>query len=208
MNAPQTEIPSDAAFEQAISPDDLLPLLLRAHQLIELTMNEAIAEALPYPHDMEIQRLTFALKIDFCVALRILGPEEAPAFRKINSLRNAVAHRAGAAISDRDRVDLWNALSTNQRHLANISNPHEVTPLEVLRQILRVVFVQMGGAVARIRESKLIDEVLHDMTVNRTSENPIPEDSEVSMNVDAEIQRRMQEKRAERASYRGLKPTP
>jgi hypothetical protein len=189
------DLPSDEAFETLLEVEDLLPMVLRTHQAIEATMNAALNEVLAEPHELEIRRIATALKIDFCAALRIVDPADAPAIRKVNALRNSLAHDPQARFTDQDKLDLFNILSPFQRYLVGLDEPASIPGLELLRQVLRMLHVQLGHAVVCLRDAKLRDVVMHEMVVDRIGERRPPAGDPGMLKIQAEIERRISEKR-------------
>jgi len=188
------ELPPDAQFETILEGSDLLPMVLRAHQAIEAALNLAIAESLPAPHAMEIERLSTALKIDIAVALHIVPADDAPALRKINGLRNVLAHDPRAAFTPHDAKALFNALSARQRHLIGRGYDEFSEHIEVLRHVLAVLYVDLASTLDRLRDAKLRDEVLHEMVRDRIRRPPRPDDPG-TLRIEAEIQARMEAKK-------------
>jgi len=198
MTSSRSNLPSDVDFEATLGCSDLPPLVLRAHQAIEAALNATIAQTLPAPHAVEVERLSTALKIDLAIGLSTVQSDDALAFRKINALRNALAHDPQAAFVSDDAKDLFNVLSDRQRRLVGRGYSDFPNHIEILRQVLRVLFVDMVATLERLREARLRDEVLHDMIQDRMRRSR-PIDERFVDGIDREIRERIHTKKLRRS---------
>jgi hypothetical protein len=82
-------------FAQLIGNEDPLSFVIRGHQATEAALVCLIATALPNPHQMELAKLSFQLKVDLAVALQLIRSESRPLFFAVNTVRNRFAHRSG-----------------------------------------------------------------------------------------------------------------
>ena len=87
---PLKPIPCNAEFLSVVNGSDLLSVIVRGHQFVETAVNAMISEALPAPHEVEIGRLTFGLKVDLAASLRLIQAESRPLYMAVNRLRNSL----------------------------------------------------------------------------------------------------------------------
>jgi hypothetical protein len=167
------DIPTNAEFLQVANLEDYLPLIIRVHQAIDTTLAAAISKGLPDPHGVEICRLSFNLKVDLAVALRIIRPDSRPVFVAVNRIRNAFAHQASATFGEKEATDLRNTLSPFQRYLLGNSFDNLADPLEILRQIVAILFIEGKTAMERLQEQKIETEAMHEMVEEVLAGSPV-----------------------------------
>jgi hypothetical protein len=100
-----------------------LELVLRGHLWIESRMIDVLCAAVPYPDRIDLSRFTFPQKVSLVAAHGVLDTEDVPAYLKINTLRNKVAHRLDAALTAEDEAALVNCLSDTLRRASMIDEP-------------------------------------------------------------------------------------
>ncbi|MEU2358019.1 hypothetical protein ABZ599_34435 [Streptomyces misionensis] len=103
--------------------DSPLELVIRAHLWIESRMIELLGDLVPFPDRIDFDRFTFPQKVALVAAHGAIDQEDVPAYLKLNSMRNKVAHRLNAALSAEDEVALINCLSPLLRHTSMVDEP-------------------------------------------------------------------------------------
>ncbi|MEE1941684.1 hypothetical protein V1L54_20115 [Streptomyces sp. TRM 70361] len=94
-----------------INSDSPLELVLRGHLWIESRLIGVLGVVAPHPERIDFSRFTYPQKVALAAAHDFLEEEDVPAYLKLNSMRNKVAHRLDAALSEQDETDLINCLS-------------------------------------------------------------------------------------------------
>lgn len=157
------EIPSNKDLLSVVNSPDLLTLVIRGHQLIERVLEAAVSEALPTPHAVELSRISFSLKVDLAIALGAISLKSRASYVVINRIRNRFAHDSAATFEFKDAQDLYNAVSPHQRFLMSKTYAELPSAQALLGNVLAVVFLELKGAVTKLRDAKLEAEVLHEI---------------------------------------------
>jgi hypothetical protein len=158
----QHRVLSDAEFLTIVNDDDFLCVTIRGHQAIDDALNAAISQALLEPHALEIERLTFALKIDLAVALRVIGIESRSLFVILNRVRNRFAHRADAGFDSQHATELRNSFPLTQR--AGLEQElAQLSPKELLRRGIAIAFLEVRIAFHGLRTAQVELEVMHEL---------------------------------------------
>jgi len=182
-------------FLTLIGAPDILTIVLRGQQAVEGVLDAAISEALPEPHALEIEKLSFALKADLALALGVIRADSRGAFLALSRLRNRFAHSLTAEFEQREAADLENALSNWQRQLVG----HEPFPLadprNLLRRVIAVLFAECSGAQHRLQDAKLAQEVLTEMVEETLSDSPPADNNTFLTGVEQEMRDRIETKR-------------
>lgn len=110
-------------FLKDLNADSPLELVIRAHLWIESRLIELLCDLMPFPDRIDFDRFSFPQKVALVAAHGALREEDVPAYLKINSMRNKLAHRLNAALSAEDEVALINCLSPMLRHTSMIDEP-------------------------------------------------------------------------------------
>ena len=192
-------IPTNAELLSVVNGTDVLSVVVRGHQFVEAAVNAMISEALPAPHEVEIGRLTFALKVDLAISLRLLRPDSRPLFMAITKVRNRFAHDPGAVFDSKESNDLCNTFSAFQRRLIG-QRPNQLSaPEDVLSRAIAVAFIEAKRSRARLYNGKLYDEALHEMVEGTLRHRDGMPPDEHSRKVEEELQLRFEKKKASRA---------
>lgn len=166
--------PSDQQLKEILEVTDPLAVVLRGHQAVGCALDGAISQALPEPHALEVERLSFGLKVDLAISLNVLRPDSRGGFLALNGVRNRFAHRSDAAFEENDAKDFGNALSNWQRYLLGNELSSFTNPIDLLRHSIAVFFVECSFAEYRQRETKLADEVMHELVKETLAGAPEP----------------------------------
>ena len=98
-------------FEQHLfKPESSFEILLRGHLWVESLINRILDIHMLDRSSLDLDRITFRQKIDVAQAFGFIAPEDGNAFRKLNRLRNRLAHNLTAAPGKSEVDDLINAL--------------------------------------------------------------------------------------------------
>ena len=136
-------------------------MVIRAHGEIETALRVAIVEALIEPHELELERLSFPLKLDLAIALGVVRNSVRPLFLRLNKTRNEFAHDPRAEFTEKDARDLVNVLSEGYRDGLKTDLDNAKTPKEILRIVFVVAFLEALGAAERVQEhNKRLQELL------------------------------------------------
>jgi len=89
--------------------------VVRGHLWIESGLITLIEAVLPFPDRVDLARFTFVQKLDLATAHGFVRPEDVPAYRRLNAIRNKVAHRLDGALGEQDQADLVNTFGSELR---------------------------------------------------------------------------------------------
>lgn len=142
--------------------------VLRGHLWVEGELLRSLEAALPFPGRVDLDRIPFTQKVALVAAHGLMRDDEQAGFRRLNTLRNRMAHRLDAALTEQDEADLCNALGGRHRgHLAALREsefpqefPHGIKyALTAMCIQLQVDREKMQQANARLRASaqRLLD---------------------------------------------------
>jgi hypothetical protein len=157
------QLPSEDDILTILNATDLLTVTVRGHQCVETALTLLLLEALPAPHEIELSRLSFALKLDLALALNLIRCDSSPLFMALNRLRNRFAHDPGATFDAKAATDLANTFSTFQKHAAVEDLNLMSDPRDVLAHAFAVVYYEATGSLGRLKDSKLYQEVLQEL---------------------------------------------
>lgn len=132
------------AFGKHLPHDNDLESTIRGHLYLEHVLIHLLREALPNFHLMQIERVPFSIKVEICAALGVLSPDLVFPIKKINELRNKVAHKIDYTISVQDKRDLLNLFPEVGRELVlEFGKPGQSFPVErvSVAQFVRVAVV-------------------------------------------------------------------
>lgn len=132
--------PTGDQFIEITRATDLAVLSIRGHIAIELALCDVILKALPEPHLLEVERLSFLLKVDLAIALRAMSKESRPLFKKLNSIRNKFAHEANASIDDDTVRELRACMSKLHREIVGEQVDMDVKPRLILEMSIAAAF--------------------------------------------------------------------
>lgn len=102
-------------FFNDIGEASLLEVVLRGHLWVESELLRSLEAALPFPNRIDLDRMAFGTKVDLLAAQGLMRQDERPGFRRLNAMRNRMAHHLGQDLAEADQSDLLNALGTRHR---------------------------------------------------------------------------------------------
>jgi hypothetical protein len=94
-----------------------LEVLLRGHLWVEAELIAALEDILPFPKQIDLGRVSFPQKVSLVAAHGFIRPEDVPAYMKLNSLRNKVAHNLSAEPGEEYAHDLLGSFWTTPKRL-------------------------------------------------------------------------------------------
>jgi hypothetical protein len=113
-------------FLDIINSQNYLDGVLRGHLFIESKIVEMIQGKLTNPSVLELDKISFPLKLQLGVALGLLELEDLPAYKKINRLRNETAHKLNFEVTDEKIQDLISNLNPYQLKISNFDDDDDL----------------------------------------------------------------------------------
>jgi hypothetical protein len=104
-------------LDKHLSDPSGLTRLLKAHLWLELCVDRALVIHLRRPDKLDISRMTFASKVNYCDALAAFGEHEVGALRTVNRVRNRAAHELGADLTAKEFRAIEDGVQGHARHL-------------------------------------------------------------------------------------------
>jgi hypothetical protein len=117
---------------------------IRGHLYIESILIHLIQEALPRQDLLQVDRISFNSKVELCASLGLIPEYMIPIYKKINQLRNYIAHNLSYQLTDKDKADLLNCFTKEMRDALTGADRlrRPVSPSEIsLGRILSVTIV-------------------------------------------------------------------
>lgn len=145
--------PTRGELLELLNAVDPLTLVLRGHQAVDSVLNCILQETLPEPHEVELSRLSFGLKVDLAIALQALRSDSRPLFMSVNRIRNHFAHDLAASFDEKHRLGLIQSLSKFHRHLLGV-DPSDLDSDGLLRRVIGILFVECQSAAKRVRDNR------------------------------------------------------
>ena len=127
------------AFDQAWNRDtDLIGRLLRAHLAVEHFMTACLGRRNPRLGSLEAARLTFAQKLALLDDKDVILAAIRPGIKRLNELRNGLAHRPSRPLQDGDvepllAVGIFRAL----REALAVPNAPSTEPIDIVEEFAR-----------------------------------------------------------------------
>jgi hypothetical protein len=134
-------------FMAHINAESPLEIIIRGHLWVESSLIRLIEEVVPYPKALDLARYSLPQKIRLAVGLGLLRQEYAPAYLKLNALRNRVAHDLFSAIGETEQDDMIGALGPTLRFMSGVdAEAHKDEPFpEPLRAAIMTLLVELDG---------------------------------------------------------------
>jgi hypothetical protein len=118
-------------FDTSISSGDAWQRIVQGHLYFEHAVGQLLLESLKRPEAISLSRMGYSQRLDLASALGVLDDELLYALRKINSLRNNLAHNLNFEITDQDVLDLANCTSPELRKSIRTDKSSDSRPLEL-----------------------------------------------------------------------------
>lgn len=148
------DFPTEDQFRAAHGAPDLHSMVVRTQSEIEAALRTVISEALEEPHQLELDRLSFPLKVDLAIALRALTPSIRQTFLKLNRIRNEFAHNSRADFSEQAAKELMLTVPEDRRVELKAHFDSASTPRETLKIVFVTAYFEARGAVERLQHQK------------------------------------------------------
>jgi hypothetical protein len=94
-------------FREHMEGSDELTVIIRAHLYLEHILIQTLIDAFVQPHFSDISRIGFPARLSLCIALGLLAPEWRDPILRVNNMRNNVAHKLDATISNDRKAEFW-----------------------------------------------------------------------------------------------------
>jgi hypothetical protein len=128
-----------------ISSDDPLGMVIRGHLYIEAELVALIEDHLPYPHKIDLTRLTFPVKLDLAASMGLFDEsgeeDEKEPYYTFNKLRNKLAHNINMEISLDDIIMLYEAFHMGHQFYLDSRLDKGKPSISGLRQCIIALFV-------------------------------------------------------------------
>jgi hypothetical protein len=130
---------------------ELIGRILRAHLFLERFVTENLQRANPWLGSVEKAKLSFSQKID------LLNPDHpdvadvTPGIRKLNSIRNRLAHQSGAELTAEDAAALLQCRTFSGALRMRLGKGvDDLKPIEVLEQFARHASIALSVGHSRL----------------------------------------------------------
>jgi hypothetical protein len=121
------QVEDNDQFIEHITSARPLEVLLRGHLWVEAELIAILQDVIPFPNLIDLDRVNFPQKVSFVAAHGFIRPEDIPAYMKLNSLRNRVAHNLAAEPGEEYAHDLIGSFGTHLKHLIDgLSNESDL----------------------------------------------------------------------------------
>ena len=135
-----------AKFLKDIAGEDAIGVVIRAHLYAESTLNQLIEECLFRPKAMNVVEVAFRIKVALAAALGIIPEDFQTPLKQLNALRNKLAHRLDAEITNSDLDSLYYSFAQDDRK--------EMTGDKQLQNVLAYMHGCLHGQLNRVRQAK------------------------------------------------------
>src|SRR5689334_13028913 len=92
---------------------DEFTAVIRGHLFVEHVLIHFLTEALPHHDLVQLDRISFNLKVELCAGLGVLPKALIAPMKKINALRNKTAHNLEYKISLNDKLELLDSFDND-----------------------------------------------------------------------------------------------
>jgi hypothetical protein len=153
----------DKFIKHVEDPDDLVALI-STHKDMAFALSELVAESMIDEHFVELDRLSFPLKVDLAIGLGHLNPVMRSPLLKFNSIRNDMTH--GETELNQGLVrDFYNACNDPQIR-KRIETAGRFASIDewkrLFRHLIILLFVEITGSLERARDEKLKLKLAHE----------------------------------------------
>lgn len=153
--------PTEQDLVAAILSTDTTAVIIRGHILLELYLSYLITQALPAPHSVELDRLSFPFKVDLAISLRLLRSDSRQLFLNLNQVRNRFAHDARAILDEKNAKELKSLYTEFHRWLLSKCEASS-RPLSTLREALIAAFLELKAASLLLKNKRLERQAILD----------------------------------------------
>jgi hypothetical protein len=156
--------PTNDQFIKIALADDIVVLSIRGHIAIDSALSDVILQALPNPHLLEVERLSFLLKFDLAVALKSMNKNSRPLFQKLNAIRNQFAHQAAAELNDTAAQELKNCMTELHKKIVKHTFETAKKPRDILEIATAAAFYEANYAHESLVNRKLERDAVREET--------------------------------------------
>jgi hypothetical protein len=142
-----------ADYLRKISATDHLRIVLGAHLYIEAVLGDLVVAVVPYPEALNIESRRFDDRLRWACALGLLHPDEVPAYRTLNDLRNEMAHGVAEFVNVGQVDHLINTLSVDQLKMVTTNIGGRPLPGRHLLDVLVTLFVLLKARLDNLPDS-------------------------------------------------------
>ncbi|HZZ57424.1 MAG TPA: hypothetical protein VFE31_06310 [Opitutaceae bacterium] len=189
--------PSDAEFRLIVNATDEAVISIRGHVAIDAALGELIAAALPSAHEVEIERMSFSLKVDLSIGLCAIHPGSRSIFIKLNKIRNLFAHSASATLGEKDKNELKNSMGAGHREMMGEHFDNIASPRDALQVATVAAFYETKSAARHLLVRKLEREemanAIGDLLKEQHYERPPDQKNAFAEKVQERVRRRLVE---------------
>lgn len=89
-------------FESRLKGEDW-QRIIQGHLYFDHILSITLTEGLSYPSEIDISRMGFASKLQLVSAMGLMSKVLSVCFRRLNSIRNKIAHELSYVVTDEDR---------------------------------------------------------------------------------------------------------
>jgi hypothetical protein len=101
-------------YEFLASTSDQLEIAVKAHYQIDRTLNSILTEEMPYTTAIDLERVSFLLKVHFSMGLGALNTKTNILYKVINAIRNKFAHDPYHVLSDHEAQDYISQIRSSE----------------------------------------------------------------------------------------------
>lgn len=107
----------------ALESDSTLERVIRGHLFVESALISLIETKFLFPDRVDLARFSFQQKLDLALAHGFMWPEDEPSYRKLNALRNKIAHKLDYELDEQDIADISNCLGPQMKQAFDTWKP-------------------------------------------------------------------------------------
>lgn len=108
---------------------DTVVTVIRAHLYLEHVIMQTLTEAFEVPDVVDLRRTSFLAKLDLCVALGIYPKPWREIISRVNEMRNRVAHKLDAQVTEHAKRELWDLLPDMSKQSLRSKYDKDADPL-------------------------------------------------------------------------------
>lgn len=157
-------------FNRHIEDREPLEVIIRGHLWIEAILAELIDFTLPHPDRLNDARMSFSQKAALASALGLIDQDEREYVRRLNRIRNRLAHQLDAEVVESDQADLLRSdsgpLIPPFRHLREYEFPEGISTSIAL--VVLVLHDRLDEMRASQRYNEYLVKIAGDITAPRS----------------------------------------
>lgn len=141
------------AFLEAVNSTDNFSKAVDCHRYLDEAASDVLSELLIANRKIELDRLSFVLKLDLVIALGAFPADFRPLAVKLNAIRNRFAHSRSASVSTVEARQLYQLIPVFARENLDKSRSDEAHYM--LGRSLGLLYASLIGALERTRDNKV-----------------------------------------------------